>query len=347
MDFYSHGGNIYFQNIALDFSSNISPLGMPPEVKEAAVKAVAISERYPDITYSKLREAIGSRLSVDPEYCICGNGASELIGAFIRAVRPRKALLLAPTFSEYEKALQSIRAECVFYPLKKQLDYVPDREILRGIEETEGLDMLVLCNPNNPTGALCPQELLEEILAVCVKKQIYMLADECFLEFTEKDSERTCLRYCEQYPRLFVLRAFTKLFAVPGLRLGYGVCSGLHDLDMEMQLPSWNVSSVAEKAGIAACGETAYIEQVKDVIRREQEYLTLALAPLVKKVYKPSANYIFFEAEKGLYQALLQKGILIRDCSNYRNLEEGYYRIAVRSHEENEKLLAALQEING
>ncbi|MFI3238045.1 MAG: aminotransferase class I/II-fold pyridoxal phosphate-dependent enzyme [Lachnospiraceae bacterium] len=347
MDFFKHGGDIYRNDIKLDFSSNISMLGIPSRVTQAMQSAIAKTIAYPDETCSALKQAIASSFHVEAEHVFCGNGASEVIYATIRAVAPTKAMVLAPTFSEYERAFRSISCQMCYYDLKKELEFELDDEILERIKGEEGLEMLVLCNPNNPTGAVINAELLDRILAICSEKNIFCMVDECFLSFTKVYFEKTLLAKYAQYGNLLVLHAFTKMYAIPGVRLGFGVCSNRTLLEkMEYQVPCWSVSTIAQAAGVIACDEIEYVEQVKCLTYKEQDYLVDALKPFVKKLYTPTANYMLFEDFLGLDKSLQEKGILIRNCSNYRGLCEGFYRIAIRSHEENEELVSCMREVH-
>ena len=218
-------------------------------------------------------------------------------------------------------------------------------EVLEFIAK-EKPDIIFLCNPNNPTGITIPQDLLEEILETCAMQGIFMVVDECFLDFV-KDSEKHTLKgKLEKYPGLFILKAFTKRYAIPGVRLGYGFCSDREVLDrMEAVTQPWNVSTMAQQAGMAALKESEYVEAGRQIIFRESAWMKEKMRQVGLTVYLSEANYIFFYGPEDLFERCVAKGILIRDCSNYPGLKKGYYRVAVKLHEQNEKLIEVLEEV--
>ena len=218
-------------------------------------------------------------------------------------------------------------------------------EVLEFIAK-EKPDIIFLCNPNNPTGITISQDLLEEILETCAMQGIFMVVDECFLDFV-KDSEKHTLKgKLEKYPGLFILKAFTKRYAIPGVRLGYGFCSDREVLDrMEAVTQPWNVSTMAQQAGMAALKESEYVEAGRQIIFRESAWMKERMRQVGLTVYPSEANYIFFYGSEDLFERCVAKGILIRDCSNYPGLKKGYYRVAVKLHEQNEKLIEVLEEV--
>lgn len=210
------------------------------------------------------------------------------------------------------------------------------------VQRTDGK----LCNPNNPTGITIPQDLLEEILETCAMQGIFMVVDECFLDFVKDPEKHTLKGKLEKYPGLFILKAFTKRYAIPGVRLGYGFCSDGEVLDrMEAVTQPWNVSTMAQQAGMAALKESEYVEAGRQIIFRESAWMKEKMRQLGLTVYPSEANYIFFYGPEELFERCVAKGILIRDCSNYPGLKKGYYRVAVKLHEQNEKLIEVLEEV--
>lgn len=339
-----HGGDIYGIEDFIDFSANINPLGTPQSVKDAVFNELNNIMNYPDIYCRKLRNKLEKNYNINKDYIICGNGASDLIYRFVYALRPKKALVVAPSFAEYEQALKSTeQVDIVYYKLNHK-DFCVHKEIIDYI--TEDLDVLFLCNPNNPTGICIPEPLLGDILEKCEEKNVFVLLDECFLDFLYNEREISYLEKVNKYSRLFILRAFTKMYAVAGLRLGFGVSSNRWLIEkMYTSGASWNVSSVAQAAGLAALDEVDIVEKTRQYIKQEKEFLYKGLSSLGISFINGEANYIFFKACCDLKYRLLQKGILIRDCSNYKNLEKGYFRIAVKTREENEKLLSAMKQV--
>lgn len=337
-----HGGDIYEKEYRMDFSANINPLGTPPKVMEAACEGVRLSTAYPDIRCGKLRQAISETEQIPEDWIICGNGAAELIFALALAVKPGRALLVSPGFAEYEQALRTVDCQIEFYECDKAHGFALQEDYLERI--TGDLDIIFLCNPGNPTGLLIPQKLLEKIARRCRENHVLLVVDECFNGLLLQGEQVTMKRYLEEMPGLFLLNAFTKLYSMAGLRLGYGLCSDKKLLERISRVTQpWNVSIPAQMAGAAAVKEREFARQSREYIAREREFLKQGLQKLGATYYDSQANYIFFEGPDDLYEKCQEQGILIRDCRNYRGLIAGYYRIAVRTRRENEELLNVLK----
>ncbi len=339
-----HGGDIYRNPGILDFSANCNPYGMPKGVKEAVIQALDQAECYPDVKCDALRRALAKEEEVAEEKIICGNGAADLIFGLVLARKPKKALLLAPTFAEYEQALNSVGCKIVYVPLSEEKGFVPQENFIEAI--TEDIDMIFFCNPNNPTGILADRSYMERILQRCKNFNTFFVLDECFIDFIENPKDYTMKAYLETYSNFFLLKAFTKKYAMAGIRLGYGFCSDSNTLEnMQAVMQPWNVSVLAQEAGVAALKEKEYVKETLDKIRIEKEWLLGKLKKMELFCYPSKANYIFFKGPLHLKEKCLEQGIAIRDCSNYLNLEEGFYRIAVRRREENQRLTEVLEYI--
>lgn len=340
----AHGGDIYRNQVTLDFSVNINPLGIPERVQAALVKAAEECMHYPDMEAEKLRKAIAGMTGEDCNYIVCGNGASELFVAIVHALCPKKILIPVPSFWGYEKAAKTSGAEICYYQMKEENGFMPDEGIVEALKG--GADLLFLANPNNPTGSRIQPEQLVKIIAYCKKKGITVVLDECFIEFTDGWEAQTMLKETDTFSNLIVVRAFTKIFAIPGVRLGYLVCKNKMLTDrIKAQIPEWNLSVFAQKAGAAAAEETDYLRRTVIFLKKEREYLTDKLKKLGITVFPAAANFLLLHTGLPLYEELLKRGILIRDCSNFRGLNGGYYRVAVKLREENDRLLAAVAEI--
>ncbi len=341
---YQHGGDIYSQSYRHDFSANINPKGTPESVIHAAQQAVLLSENYPDSSYRELAAAIAKKEQVKQSQIVCGNGAAELIFSLVRAVNPKNALLIAPGFAEYQEALSTVDCKIHYYELSEEMGYTCQSDYLSYL--TDDLDLIFLCNPNNPTGLLIEPELICQILDECKKKEIYVCLDSCFIDFLEEEEKYDFTGKICDYPNLFILKAFTKIYAMAGLRLGYGISANEKLLDrLRRMVQPWSVSIPAQAAGVAALKETEFVKETKELVQREKEWLYEQLSALVDKVYEGKANFLFFRSEEFLAEKCQEKGILIRDCSNYRGLKKGYYRVAVRTRQENEALIQVLREI--
>lgn len=335
-----HGGDIY-GGIALDFSANVSPLGTPRSVTDAIERALPELYRYPDPYCRTLVQTISEYEGVPKNFVLCGNGASELIYAYCGAVRPKRAMELAPTFSEYSLALRRTGCEVVRFALKQEENF-DLRENFLPFLAREKIDALFLCNPNNPTGRLIADDLLEEILRICREKNIALFVDECFLSLSDGGVDLT--PSLSDFPQLFILKAFTKSFGMAGLRLGYGLSADEALLrKMSAAVPPWNVSTLAQAAGVAALGDAEFLERNRAVIRAERPRLEERLRELGFWVCPSQANYILFRGEAGLADRLRERGAAIRDCANFEGLGPGWYRAAVRLREENDALLDAMR----
>lgn len=336
---YFHGGDIYRNSVEYDFSVNINPLGMPKESIKAAQNGILLSEHYPDYKGEKLCNAIADKDGVRTEQIVLGNGAAELIYALCYAVRPKKGLLAVPCFQEYEEAVKRSGGIVDFYNLREDDNFRLGEDFIERI--TDDIDIIFICNPNNPTGNITDKELLEKIAVKCESTNTYFCIDECFLPFLLNENEITFKNRIDEFPHLIVLRAFTKIYAMAGLRLGYALSSNEKLLkNMRSTMQPWNTSIPAQMAGIEALKDSEYIEKTLRLISEEKKYLINELSNgLADKIYASAANYIFFKAEKNLKELLLKQKILIRSCGNYRNLTDDFYRIGVRTHSENQELI--------
>ena len=342
-----HGGDIYGYPGVVDFSANINYLGMPQAVKAAATRGVEESVHYPQAAHRQLRHAVAKRYHIEEEQILCGNGAAELIYCLVEALQPKRALVMAPSFSEYEEALDSCGCEVLRYLLKKEDAFCPDEGFIRQIQPS--IDMVFVCNPNNPTGGLVSISYIEEVCRMCEKEGAILVVDESFLEFVSQAvSARALLK---KYENIVILQSFTKIYAMPGLRLGCAFCGKESMVELlQKRLQPWNVSLPAQYAGIAAMQEKEYVEASAQLIAREREFLTeqLRLAGLENGVelivYEGAANFLLFYGPELLWQYCLEEGVLLRDCSNFEGLGKGWFRTAVRGHEENGRLIEAVRK---
>jgi threonine-phosphate decarboxylase len=338
MSYKEHGGDIYRNQIQYDFSINVNPLGMPKGVVAALRDSIPSWSAYPDPECEALRKALAEHHGCGMDQIICGNGAAELIYQLVRALKPRKALIPVPTFSEYERALRTVDCMIEYYRLKAETDFHLETEdfICRITSDT---DVVFLCNPNNPNGLLMSKAEVRQIAKACREHHAVLVLDECFMELTDGGTEAL--------PEVVRIRAFTKTYAMAGLRLGYLILEEKELCDkIRAGMQPWAVSVPAMTAGLAALKEKEYLEKARSMIREEREYLTKELQNLGYRVFPSEANYILFYTEqKKLYERLLEQKILIRDCSNYEGLGDGYYRVCVKGREENAALVDALKHL--
>ena len=328
----------------LDCSANVSPLGLPRGVAKAMADCIPRCSRYPDPLCRELTAAIGRAEGVPADWVLCGNGAADLIWRAALALRPARALVTAPTFAEYRLALEALGCRVEAYPLRPERDFLPGEDILEAIRP--GVGLVFLCEPNNPTGRTTPRPLLGRILARCRAAGAVLAVDECFGDFLADPAAHTLKGELEAGPGLLLFKAFTKLYGMAGVRLGYALSSDGELLArMRGAGQPWGVSLPAQAAGLAALKETAYVEQVRALIADQRPRLAAGLRALGCRVVEGEANYLLFRCETPLIAPLGQKGILLRSCANYTGLDDAWYRTAVRTGPENRRLLAALKEV--
>ena len=344
-----HGGDwagyrAEFGRDALDFSANVSPLGLPEGVARAITAALPTADRYPDPLCRELRAKLALHEGVPAEQILCGNGAADLIFRLVWAKKPRRALVTAPTFAEYATALESIGCTVERFFLREQENFAVTDAFCAAIRP--GVDMVFLCQPNNPTGQVTPLVMVQKLLRRCADCGAVLVVDECFLDFLAARDALTAKTVLRDAPNLIILKAFTKLYAMAGVRLGYALCSDAALLDkMRAAGQPWAVSGLAQAAGLAALEETAYADSVRTLIADQRPRLAAGLRALGLRVVDGQANYLLFRAPADFGAKLRRHGAVVRGCGNYPGLDETWYRTAVRAQKENEQLLKIMREV--
>lgn len=293
----------------------------------------------------------GGLRSVAPEWITFGNGAADLIYRLVQVLHPQQVIVAAPAFAEYSVAAERVGAQVVpvYLPEADDFSFTPAVEagFIRAIEAAPAGSAVFLCNPNNPDGNVISAVVLQRIAAVCEARNSWLIVDECFLPFLHSEINFSMVSSLRAFPHLVILRAFTKIYGMPGLRLGYMLTAAQALTDaVRATMTPWEINLPAQLAGVAALEETEFVEKTRALIRAERAFLVqmLPTLPYVEKVYVPAsdANFILFRTEQtapDLKELLLEKGVLIRACGNYEGLDERYYRICVRTHEENLELI--------
>lgn len=329
---------------ALDFSANVSPLGLPAGVAAAITNALPTADRYPDPLCRELRAALARAEGVPADWILCGNGAADLIFRLALAVRPRRALLPAPTFAEYEAALQTVGCAVQRVFLREENEFAVTEEFIDAV--TPETDIVFLCQPNNPTGQVTPPALVERLVRRCAECGAVLVVDECFLDFLPDRDALTAKQFLRDAPQLIILKAFTKLYAMAGVRLGYALCGDAALLEkMRGAGQPWAVSSLAQAAGLAALQETAYAGAVRALIAEQRPRMAAGLRALGLRVMDGQANYLLFRATPDFGEKLRRRGAVVRSCANYPGLDAAWYRTAVRTAQENTRLLQIMGEI--
>ena len=345
---YVHGGDIYTYAEAhgappLDLSANISPFGIPDAVRRAMHAAVDACTDYPDPFCRAPRRAIADAEGVDADWIYCGSGAADVLDRLAAVLRPKTALLTAPTFAEYARTLAGADVRRHF--LRESEGFALTERFLDEI--TPAVDAVYLCNPNHPTGRTISPALLHRIAERCAAAGAWLVVDECFCDFLTDPARHTLVPLLGQYPRLVLLRAYTKMYAVPGVRFGWCMSANADLIEGLYRVGQpWNVSAVAQACAAAAAGEGACARETARRIAQEREALAAGLAARGLTVYAGEANFLLFRAsDRALHEKLAARGILIRNCANYAGLGAGYYRTAVKTQAASDRLLAALDEI--
>ncbi|WP_294146608.1 histidinol-phosphate transaminase [uncultured Clostridium sp.] len=354
---YLHGGDIYSDGkIRLDFSVNTSPLGMPESIRQAVINSSGSWERYPDSRSRSLKSALadyyGGRIPKDA--FICGNGSADLMYTLIFALRPERALVPVPAFAEYQMALGAggclakpiLLEESTGFSLEKNKE-----KLMEHIRKSSGIDMMMLGNPVNPCGSAAGREWIEEMAGLCREKEIFLVIDECFNWFLKERQHFSAIPLIteepEKYRHVMVINAFTKIYAMAGLRFGYAVCTDREVIRrMERCRQPWSVSAPAEAAAMAALTVRGEAEKTAELVETERCFLTENLAGLGFTVYPSMVNYLLFRADTDFdYRAFCrERGILIRSCGNFEGLDGRYYRVTVKQRKENRELLKCLKE---
>lgn len=344
----THGGDwagyrVEFGRDPLDFSANVSPLGLPGGVAKAITASLAMADRYPDPLCRALREKLAVAEGVPAEWLLCGNGAADLIFRLVWAAKPRRALVTAPTFAEYAAALDTAGCEVKRFFLEEAEDFAVTDALVDAVDEST--DMVFLCQPNNPTGQLASPGLVEKLLRRCEACGAILAVDECFLDFLP-DADRWTAKPLLESGSLVIFKAFTKLYGMAGVRLGYCLCGDEALLEkMQAAGQPWAVSSLAQAAGIAALKETAYVDEVRALIAQQRPAMTAGLRALGLRVIDGKANYLLFRAPADLNERLRPLGTQVRSCANYPGLGPEWYRTAVRTAPENARLLETMREV--
>ncbi len=366
----------------VSFSANVNPLGISPRLRNELAAHIDAISSYPDREYTGLKAAISSYCGADPSNILIGNGTSELISLFIGVIRPKRALIIGPTYSEYEREISLIGGKIHYYPLQESDQYLLDvPSFLHRI--TDKLDLVVICNPNNPTGTAVNAKDMRLILDACKQHHTYVLVDETYIEFTEPEETATSsssnspespnglyqetnwdqahshidasasissVPLCRDYNNIIVLRGTSKFFAAPGLRLGYAILGNDDLLDHILRKKSpWMVSSLAEVAGSIMFRDYDYIKKTRTLIAQERSRLyTLFEQSDRFRPYRPKANFMLIQIldeslnSHILFEKTIREGMMIRDCRTFPFLNDRFIRICFMNPDDNDRLFTCL-----
>lgn len=334
----------------IDFSGNINPLGFPKTVERALAENLNIISTYPDKRYTALREAISRYTGAAAEHIVVGNGSTELISTFIQTVQAKRAVILGPAYSEYEREIALSGGEFIYFPLKEEDNF---RLILDALLQTltPDIGMFVACNPNNPTGTAIRTKEMRKILAHCKKNGASVMIDETYIEFSDILPEICSIPLVEEFDNLFVVRGTSKFFAAPGLRLGYGVSSSPAFLErLKTKQDPWSVNSLAAFAGERLFRDTTFHQETIALVSGERKKAFREFSGWKNiKAYPSEANFILLRllteriSAAELFEKLIHKKMLIRDAASFTFLDESYLRFCILLPEQNASLLRELK----
>lgn len=335
----------------VSFSANVNPLGFSKKAARTLAANMDVISRYPDREYTDLKAAIASYTNASPENIILGNGVTELLSLFIGLLAPSHAVIAGPSYSEYAKDLERTGSSIRYINASEQDNFVPDAERL--VRETpDDTDLVILCNPNNPTSGALFKEDLEYLASDFGKRRIWLLIDETYAEFSSRHSRITAADLTGRYDNLIVLRGTSKFFATPGLRLGYALTGSKNLLERAAKAQDpWNINSAADLAGTVMFKDTDYIKLVRETIEAEKDYVCSQLSSIEGiKTYPVNGNFVLAKLPEGapssdeLFDILIRQGMMIRSCSTFPSLGERFIRICFMGHEDNCRLIAAIKE---
>ncbi|MCR4716748.1 MAG: aminotransferase class I/II-fold pyridoxal phosphate-dependent enzyme [Lachnospiraceae bacterium] len=331
------------------FASNVNPLGLSDRLKQELKANIDVITKYPERDYKTLRNAISKYVNAPIDNIIVGNGSTELISGIIKAVSTEDAILFAPSYSEYEREVGLNGGKIRYLPLKKELNWLIDTASLEAFIKPE-TGLIIMCNPNNPTGNAFNVSELRDILSIAKKHDIIVMIDETYIEFSSDIDLYSAIPLTNEFDNLVVLRGVSKFYAAPGLRLGYAITSSEHLKSSILNSKDpWSINSVAEMAGIIMFSDTDYRANVRDYTAKELEYFKNALEKTGKFIFYPSqANFYLIELNNtdktstDVFVHLIKQNLMIRDLSSFPYLGDNYIRIAMLSHEDNERLANVL-----
>ena len=337
----------------INFGANVNPLGLSERVKQALSSHLDVLSSYPDRDYTALRGVISHYCGIPADFILPGNGSSELISLLIEACAPSRTLILGPTYSEYSRELSFSKSVQDYYHLREEQDFVLNVDELCRALESGAYDLLILCNPNNPTSTAVLKDDMEHLLAFCSAKDIFVMIDETYVEFAPDIESVTAMPFARSFDNLCVLRGVSKFFAAPGLRLGYAV-TGNRALLAKMkgrQIP-WSLNSMAAFAGELLFQDAEYISRTRELIQSERERMYGTLEGMSAfKVYRPYANFLLVKVLKkeltafDTFETCIKDGLMIRDCSSFQCLDGEFVRFCIMLPEDNSRLLKVLNAL--
>ena len=337
----------------INFGANVNPLGLSASVKAALASHLDILSSYPDREYTSLREVLSAYCRIPSDYILPGNGSSELISLLIDSLSPKHTLILGPTYSEYSRELSFSGSTQEYYHLKEEQDFRLDADDLCTVLAKGNYDLLIICNPNNPTSSAILHDDMEKLLSFCTDHGVFVMIDETYVEFAPDIEAVTAVPFTQRFTNLCVLRGVSKFFAAPGMRFGYAVTGNPDFLRKmkEKQIP-WSLNSAGAYAGELLFQDQDYIVRTRQLILTECGRMYDALSQLASfKVFQPYANFLLLKILKeektafDVFETCIKNGLMIRDCSSFQCLDGEFVRFCIMMPEDNSRLLKVLEKV--
>lgn len=334
------------QDKIINFAANVNPLGVSKKLQNYLSQNLDIISEYPDRNYVNLRNILATYCSTSADNIIVGNGSTELISLLISNIHAKKALLLGPTYSEYERELQLIDCTLEEFRLSASTDFqLHTKSLFETLDH--GFDFLILCNPNNPTGNALNTSQLREILAYCLTRNIFMMIDETYIEFASDINTHSAISLTHTYPNLMVLRGVSKFFAAPGLRMGYGITGNMDVLaHLKHHQNPWSLNSIATLAGAYMFQDSDYITSTHTLIHQERKKCHSKLNALCYyKAFRTEANFMLVQlchanmSANDFFVYCIKQGFMIRNCDSFFQSDGEFVRFCFMLPEDNDRLL--------
>lgn len=339
------------QDSIVNYSGNVNPLGLSKNIQATLADHIDLIAKYPDRDYQSLRKSLADYIQVTADDIIVGNGSTELISLFIKALKPTSALIIGPTYSEYEREIFINDGKSRYFPLTEEDNFDVNLDHLKE-HLTDEVDLLVICNPNNPTSSAIGRKTLRAILDHCLEWDIDVMIDETYVEFAEDVADITAVSLAKFYPNLFIIRGVSKFYAAPGLRLGYGISGNpslIHRIN-SMKNP-WTINSLAAYAGELMVQDKDYIEATRHLIHSERQRMTDIMSTWSEvKVFPANGNFILIKLLEDhhysydIFETLIRQSLMVRDASSFPFLSNKFIRFCILMPEDNDRLIKALRK---
>ncbi|MFJ7825579.1 pyridoxal phosphate-dependent aminotransferase [Psychrobacillus sp. NPDC096623] len=340
----NHGANahhvyerlgIEMPETVIDYSENVNPLGPPKFVYEQWESYAPLITKYPEPIGEPFLSAAAKYHDVSLENVIVGNGAAEIFSSLAKRYENKRAVLIHPTFSEYEATLAPYK---VFIKEITAIGKLPLDEVL---DEVEFAEVIYICRPNNPTGYLIPLEEIIQIAKYARRFKCEVILDEAFLDFI--DEKESFIPYLTDFPNVIVVRSMTKMYAIPGIRLGYALASRTIVNDIRSRMPHWNSNAIATTIGAECLLEEDYRMKAITFAKEMREQMTVFLEKWNCIVLPSATNFICFQLpdpalSKEFFEYLLLKGCVLRHTENFKGLDGKWYRIGMKESSQMEHL---------